>query len=248
VELKGLRPFIRYVCADQPCDEDRAARIHIPDGVRVAVLVRDGGRCRRCRRCRSATNLEVDHPIPVSKGGGSDESNLQTLCRRCNRRKWKKDAAIGLRPRIFSFLPLGATRFPPAIPRRRPGAKGATRGGQGDRVDIVIEENFDPYLLQFVMKNVVDRAERLPHLASECFGPHPPQHGRSLPSRAGGKSQRAGVPDIRAIGPKRLSRAQGLSISISQGAIATGSIALGLSSSSVRGSNMIHMAVRESDP
>ena len=120
VELKVLRPFTRYVCADQPCDEDRAARIHIPDGVRVAVLVRAGG---RCRRCRSATNLEVDHLIPISKGGGSDESNLQTLCRGCNRRKWKKDAVIGPRPRIFPFLPLSTTRFQPAIRGRRPAQK-----------------------------------------------------------------------------------------------------------------------------
>jgi len=87
VELEGLRPFISYVSSDQPCESDRAARIHIPDSVRVAVLVRDGG---RCRRCRSATNLEVDHLIPVSKGGSSEQSNLQTLCRKCNRHKWKK--------------------------------------------------------------------------------------------------------------------------------------------------------------
>ncbi len=87
VELEALRPFIHYLSPNRPCDEDRTARIHIPDSVRVAVLLRDGG---RCRKCRSATNLEVDHLIPVSKGGDSDESNLQTLCRRCNRRKWKK--------------------------------------------------------------------------------------------------------------------------------------------------------------
>jgi hypothetical protein len=87
VELEALRPFIRYVSLDRPCDENYTARIHIPDGVRIAVLVRDGG---RCRKCRSATNLEVDHLIPVSKGGDTEESNLQTLCRRCNRRKWKK--------------------------------------------------------------------------------------------------------------------------------------------------------------
>ena len=87
VELEPLRPFIHYVAPDRLCDEDRTARIHIPDGIRMAVLLRDGG---RCRKCRSATNLEVDHLIPVSKGGDSDESNLHTLCRRCNRRKWKK--------------------------------------------------------------------------------------------------------------------------------------------------------------
>jgi hypothetical protein len=87
VELEGLRPFIRYVSTNQPSESDRAARTHIPDSIRIAVFVRDGG---RCRRCRSATNLELDHLIPLSKGGSSDESNLQTLCRRCNRRKWKK--------------------------------------------------------------------------------------------------------------------------------------------------------------
>ncbi len=87
VELEALRPFIRYLSPDRPCAQDRSARVHVPDGVRVAVLLRDGG---RCRKCRSATNLQIDHLIPVSKGGDSAESNLQTLCRRCNRRKWKK--------------------------------------------------------------------------------------------------------------------------------------------------------------
>ncbi|HEY9156368.1 HNH endonuclease [Candidatus Binatus sp.] len=87
VELEVLRPFIRYGSLDQPCEEDRAARIHILDSVRAAVLVRDGG---RCRRCHSARNLEIDHIVPICKGGDSEEPNLQTLCRRCNRRKWKK--------------------------------------------------------------------------------------------------------------------------------------------------------------
>ena len=51
------------------------------------MIVRDGG---RCRDCYSAINLQIDHIVPLSKGGTSEESNLQTLCRRCNRRKWKK--------------------------------------------------------------------------------------------------------------------------------------------------------------
>jgi hypothetical protein len=87
VEVEELRPFIQYVSSDRPCSSDRPGRTRVPDSVRVAVFVRDGG---RCRKCHSARNLELDHLVPVSRGGGSEESNLQTLCRRCNRRKWKK--------------------------------------------------------------------------------------------------------------------------------------------------------------
>ena len=87
VELEPLLPFIRYVAPDRLCEEDRTARIHIPDSMRIAVLLRDGG---RCRKCRSATKLEMDHIIPVSKGGKTEELNLQTLCRRCNRAKSRK--------------------------------------------------------------------------------------------------------------------------------------------------------------
>ena len=31
--------------------------------------------------------LEVDHIIPIAKGGPTEESNLQTLCWKCNRQK-----------------------------------------------------------------------------------------------------------------------------------------------------------------
>ena len=34
--------------------------------------------------------LEIDHIIPVSKGGTTQESNLQTLCWKCNRNKGAK--------------------------------------------------------------------------------------------------------------------------------------------------------------
>ena len=76
-----------YTQVDALTDEDRLARRRIPDPLRAEVLLRDGA---RCRRCRTAVNLEIDHIVPVSKGGRTEEANLQTLCRRCNRRKWKK--------------------------------------------------------------------------------------------------------------------------------------------------------------
>jgi hypothetical protein len=41
--------------------------------------------------------LEVDHIVPVSKGGLTTEDNLQALCWRCNRTKSNKAMAMGVR-------------------------------------------------------------------------------------------------------------------------------------------------------
>jgi hypothetical protein len=87
VDLSAFADFVAFAQAEQRTYEDRLAKRRIPDPVRAMVLLRDGA---RCSRCRTAVRLEVDHIIPVSKGGKTEESNLQTLCRRCNRRKWKK--------------------------------------------------------------------------------------------------------------------------------------------------------------
>ncbi len=51
---------------------------------RKRVIARDG----RCLLCGSAANLEVDHVVPVARGGTSDDVvNLQTLCSSCDARK-----------------------------------------------------------------------------------------------------------------------------------------------------------------
>jgi 5-methylcytosine-specific restriction enzyme A len=92
VDLSAFADFVAFAQMEQPSYLDRLAQRRIPDCLRAVVLLRDGA---RCRKCRTALHLEVDHIIPVSKGGKTEESNLQTLCRRCNRRKWKK-----LLPRI----------------------------------------------------------------------------------------------------------------------------------------------------
>ncbi len=87
LELGAFADFLEFGGAEKPTWQDRLANRRVPDSLRAAVLVRDGG---RCRRCRPAINLEMDHIVPVSKGGKTEESNLQVLCRRCNRAKWKK--------------------------------------------------------------------------------------------------------------------------------------------------------------
>src|SRR5580704_3555818 len=86
LDLSAFADFIDFAAVEQRW-QDRVADRRVPDSMRAAVLVRDGGRCRKCRR---AIKLEMDHIVPVSKGGETEESNLQTLCRRCNRAKARK--------------------------------------------------------------------------------------------------------------------------------------------------------------
>jgi len=87
LDLGALADFVDFSVQEQPTWQDRLANRRVPDSMRAAVLVRDGGRCRRCRR---SINLEMDHIVPVSKGGKTEELNLQTPCRRCNRAKCRK--------------------------------------------------------------------------------------------------------------------------------------------------------------
>jgi 5-methylcytosine-specific restriction endonuclease McrA len=57
----------------------------IPQDVKIAVSVRDGG---KCRICGSTKDLQYDHIIPYSKGGRSDDpNNIQLLCGYHNRLK-----------------------------------------------------------------------------------------------------------------------------------------------------------------
>lgn len=54
--------------------------------LRYEIIQRDGGRCCICGRspAEDGVKLHVDHIIPVSKGGKTEASNLQTLCESCN--------------------------------------------------------------------------------------------------------------------------------------------------------------------
>lgn len=40
-----------------------------------------------CALCGSSKHPEIDHIIPIAKGGTNEISNLQVLCRKCNRSK-----------------------------------------------------------------------------------------------------------------------------------------------------------------
>jgi hypothetical protein len=56
----------------------------IPESVRHEVWRRDRG---RCVDCGSRERLELDHIVPVSKGGSNTARNIELRCAPCNARK-----------------------------------------------------------------------------------------------------------------------------------------------------------------
>lgn len=59
----------------------------LTDSIRRKVLSRDGCYCHVCGTTR---NLHIDHIIPISRGGKTEMSNLQVLCKKCNLQKGNK--------------------------------------------------------------------------------------------------------------------------------------------------------------
>lgn len=43
-----------------------------------------------CASCPSSEDMDIDHIIPISRGGHNGLDNLQILCGRCNSKKGKK--------------------------------------------------------------------------------------------------------------------------------------------------------------
>lgn len=61
--------------------------------LREKIKLRDNFTCQSCQISVNETKnllLEIDHIIPLSKGGVTTEDNLQTLCWKCNRTKGAK--------------------------------------------------------------------------------------------------------------------------------------------------------------
>ncbi|MFJ3084377.1 HNH endonuclease [Streptomyces halstedii] len=56
--------------------------------IRAMVLARDGFACQMCGK---RSDLEVDHIIPVAKGGSWEMDNLHVLCSVCHKGKTNRD-------------------------------------------------------------------------------------------------------------------------------------------------------------
>lgn len=69
-------------------------RTGVPRGIRNEVFKRDNYTCVQCGAKKgdkksdgTIVSIEIDHVKPLAKGGTDEMSNLQTLCKDCNRNK-----------------------------------------------------------------------------------------------------------------------------------------------------------------
>jgi len=80
LESRGLKLW-DYRLIDNP----------VPDSLRYKVIKKSNFRCDLCGATKYDRPLDVDHIIPRSRKGKTEESNLQVLCSKCNRSKGNKD-------------------------------------------------------------------------------------------------------------------------------------------------------------
>ena len=93
-DTANLEEFIEYLADIVKFKKSvKGQRALMTSSLREEILERDDYTCQNCGiSIKDEPNLllEIDHIIPVSKGGMTTEDNLQTLCWRCNRSKSNK--------------------------------------------------------------------------------------------------------------------------------------------------------------
>lgn len=94
LNIETLDDFIYYLSELVKFNKSIAKqRILMTSALREKIKMRDRYTCKYCSlSTKQEPNLllEIDHIIPLSKGGITTEKNLQTLCWRCNRSKGNK--------------------------------------------------------------------------------------------------------------------------------------------------------------
>jgi hypothetical protein len=86
-----------FLTAETWATETRLSRLHsrhIPRGIMLKVVRRDGQICQQCLANVPDDELEFDHVIPHSRGGPTTVENLRVLCRGCNSKKHDSLAEI----------------------------------------------------------------------------------------------------------------------------------------------------------
>lgn len=94
MDIDNLNKFVLYLSDKIKFQQSVAGqRALMTSKLRQQIKKRDNFTCKHCGASIAQEPhllLEIDHIIPVSKGGLTAEDNLQTLCWRCNRSKGAK--------------------------------------------------------------------------------------------------------------------------------------------------------------
>lgn len=93
-DIDTLDRFINYLAENIKFRKSVAGqRALMTSSLRQKIKERDNYTCKNCGvSIEQEPNLllEIDHIFPLSKGGKTEEENLQTLCWKCNRKKGNK--------------------------------------------------------------------------------------------------------------------------------------------------------------
>ena len=92
IKVKVARSFVvkegRWFLIGDPLLVPNGGRVPLSAAVRAIVYARDGNVCTYCGATEG--DFEIDHIIPVSKGGSDELENLTVACKPCNRSKGNK--------------------------------------------------------------------------------------------------------------------------------------------------------------
>ena len=96
MDIPMLERFVKYI--DENVKRRKSAagqRALMTSKLREYIKKRDRYTCQLCGNTTQREPnllLEIDHIIPIARGGLTEENNLQTLCWKCNRAKGAKVA------------------------------------------------------------------------------------------------------------------------------------------------------------
>jgi hypothetical protein len=75
---------------------------HVPRGVALRVARRDNYTCQICGRSLRDDEIEFHHKIPYSKGGSTEEDNMEVACSDCNRAQGSEIPEDIIRPESWN--------------------------------------------------------------------------------------------------------------------------------------------------
>lgn len=109
--------------------------------VRPRILARDGHLCQSCLQAGRYTQAtEVDHVIPLSKGGSNDDDNLMALCHTCHGLKTATERHISRKKIRKPAIPVTLVCGPPGAGKTTYCLQHRQSGDQIIDLDMIVEE------------------------------------------------------------------------------------------------------------